>query len=41
MTTIPDNFARDDDPFTDEDGRGDRQDCALPDLEVPGADGEQ
>jgi hypothetical protein len=41
MTIIPDDFARDDDPFTDEDGLGDRQDCVLPDLEPPGEDAEQ
>ena len=32
MTKIPDNFARDDDPFTAEDGRGDDVDGPLPDV---------
>jgi hypothetical protein len=30
VTEIPDGFARDDDPYTEEDGRGDDVDRPLP-----------
>ena len=33
MTEIPNDFGVDNDPFTEEDGRGDNQDCLLPDVE--------
>jgi hypothetical protein len=33
MTEIPDDFAVDDDPFTEEDGLGDDQDGPLPEVD--------
>ena len=33
MTEVPEDFARDDDPYTDEDGRGDDQDQPLPEVD--------
>ncbi len=33
MTEVPEGFAEDTDPFTEEDGRGDNQDCLLPDVD--------
>jgi hypothetical protein len=43
MTEIPDDFARDDDPYTAEDGRGDDQDGPLPDVDPAdfGYDGDE
>ncbi|SDU42811.1 hypothetical protein SAMN04488563_1672 [Jiangella alkaliphila] len=35
MTIVPD-FGDDEDPFTEEDGRGDDVDQALPDVDDPG-----
>lgn len=33
MTNVPDDFDRDDDPYTDEDGRDDDVDQPLPNLD--------